>query len=326
MRRLILVRVASGVALLLGVSLGCFLLVHLAPGSFVDRLRLEPGIPRETLARLVERFGLQEPWYRQYASWLRAGLRGDLGVSLAFQRPVVELLKDSVGYTLALAVSAQSLALLGGVALGLVSTLRPHGRLDRILSGLALVALSIPTLVLALVALGWAASTGVLPLGGGSSSRLGTLSVGTQVVDFLHHLALPTLVLAVSMGSALYLQARAALLEALPAEFSRAARARGVSSGHLALRHLLRAAWGPIGTYVGSSVPRLLNGAFLVEVVTGWPGMGRLAWQALVARDTFLILGVLLLAAALLLLGNLAADVLVAAADPRIRLEETAPS
>ncbi len=111
-------------------------------------------------------------------------------------------------------------------------------------------------------------------------------------------------------------------MEILPSEFARAARSRGLTKRYVLFKHCLRAALVPVLTFAGSSVGRLLNGAFLVEVVTGWPGMGRLAWKALLARDSFLILGILVFAAFLMLLGNLVADIAVAAADPRIRLEE----
>jgi peptide/nickel transport system permease protein len=144
-----------------------------------------------------------------------------------------------------------------------------------------------------------------------------------RAADFAGRLALPALVLSIAMVPTFFLQARGALLETLPTDFSRAARARGLSATRVLFKHGLRAALVPVLTYAGSSVGRLLNGAFLVEVVTGWPGIGRLAWGALLTRDSFLVLGILMLAASLMLAGNLAADLAVAAADPRIRLEES---
>ena len=144
-----------------------------------------------------------------------------------------------------------------------------------------------------------------------------------RAADFLKQLALPVLVLSIATAPLFFLQARGALLETLPSGFTRAARARGLSATRVLFKHGLRAASVPVLTYAGASVGRLLNGAFLVEVVTGWPGIGRLAWGVLLARDSFLVLGILILAASLMLAGNLAADLAVAAADPRIRLEES---
>lgn len=315
-------RIAAAVPLLFGVSLVSFLLLQLAPGSFIDRFRLDPGIPEQTIELLSRQYGLDRPWHEQYLSWLGGVVQGDLGFSLTFQRPVAELLGGSAVYTLALAISAGVMASLGGLALALFSVSRPGGLSDRGLSGLALLAVSVPTLVLAVAALGLAAATGVFPLGGGSAVGVSGFSRLDRVADFAHHLLLPATVLGIAMCPLFFLQARGALLEVLPSEFARAACSRGLTRAQVLFRHCLRAVLVPLFTFAGGSVGRLLNGAFLVEVVTGWPGMGRLAWMALLARDSFLVLGVLVLAASLMVMGNLAADLAVAAADPRIRLEE----
>ncbi len=322
MHRVVLARLASAVPLLFGVSIVSFVLLHLAPGSFLDRFLLDPSIPRETIELMESRYGLNRPWYEQYLSWLVGLLKGDLGFSLIFQRPVAHLLGESALYTLALAISAGVMAFLGGLVSSFLVALRPGGAMDRALSGFAVLAASIPTLVVAVGALGLAAATGVVPLGGGSSVGLVDVSLSTRLLDFSHHLLLPSLALGLTLVPLFYLQSRGALLEILPSEFAQAARSRGLSRAQVLLKHCLPAAMVPALTFAGSSVGRLLNGAFLVEVVMGWPGMGRLAWSALLARDSFLILGVLLVAAVMMILGNLVADIAIAAADPRIRLEE----
>jgi peptide/nickel transport system permease protein len=319
----VLARFASAVPLLVGVSLVSFLLLHLAPGTFVDRLLLDPAIPQETVELLENRYGLDQPWYEQYLSWLLGVFNGDLGFSLAFQRPVGQLLGESALYTAALVVSGGALAFFVGLALSLLVALRPGGISDRALSGLAIVAASVPTLVVAVGALGLAASTGAFPLGGGSSAGLAAVGLAARFVDFVRHLLLPSLVLSLTLAPLFYLQFRGALMEVLPSAFAQAARSRGLSRTRVLFKHCLPAALVPVLTFTGSSVGRLLNGAFLVEVVMGWPGMGRLAWSALLARDSFLVLGVLLLAAVLMILGNLAADIAISASDPKIRLEES---
>ncbi len=322
MCRVALVRIAAVVPLLFGVSLVSFCLLQLAPGSFIDALLLDPTVPAETLNVLTSRYGLDKPWHEQYVSWLGGALRGDLGFSIAYQRPVAELIGESAIYTLALAVSSGVIASAGGLALALFVSLRPGGFSDRALSALALVVISAPVLVLAIGALGLAAATGALPLGGGSTAGISEVDYAARVSDFAYHLLLPTTVLSISLGPVFFLQARGALHEVLASEFAHAARSRGLTRARVLFKHCLRAALTPVLTFAGSSVARILNGAFLVEVVTQWPGMGRLAWRALVARDCFLVLGVLILASTLLLLGNLAADLSIAVADPRIRLEE----
>jgi peptide/nickel transport system permease protein len=312
----------AAVPLLLAVSFLSFLLLHLAPGSFVDRLRLDPGIPTSTVDALVNQYGLDQPWYRQYVSWLGGALRGDFGISLAFRRPVGDLLSEAAVYTLALAGTALVFSSLFGLVVAVLAVYRPGGKLDRILSGSALTAASIPTLVLAVGGLGLASATGAFPIGGGSAVGLVDAAWSARAVDFLRHLLLPVLVLSAGVCPLFFLQARGALLEVLPSEFVRAARSRGLSEAQILINYGLRPALVPFITFVGSSVARLLSGAFLVEVVMGWPGMGRLALDGLLARDSFLILGVLVLASCLMLVGNLVADVLSGVADPRIRLEE----
>ena len=311
MFRVVLARVLALSPLLLGVSLVSFLLIHLAPGSFVDRLRLDPGIPPSTVEALVNRFGLDEPWYHQYLSWLTGAVQGDLGVSLAFRRPVGELLGEAVWYTLSLVLAGLFVSSLVGTALGLMAVIRPGRTLDRILGGVALSVVSVPTLVVALAGLGLASATGLLPIGGGSETGV----LGPRLL-------LPTLILSIGMCPLFFLQARGGLLEVLPAEFMRAARSRGLSETQILIRHGLRPSLVPLISFAGVSVTRMLNAALLIEVVVGWPGLGRLALQGLFARDSFLILGVLVLSSTLILFANLATDLLLGVADPRIRVEE----
>lgn len=288
-----------------------FLLIHLAPGSFVDRLRLDPSFPPSTVDALVNRFGLDRPWYQQYFSWLTGALQGDLGVSLAFRRPVAELLGEAAWYTLCLLLAGFLVSSLVGTALALLAASHQGGLLDRILGVLALVAVSIPTLVVALAGLGLASATGLLPIGGAPAPG-----------DLDTRLVLPTLILSMGTCPLFFLQARGGLIEVLPAEFMRAARSRGLSESQVLLRHGLRPSLIPLIAFAGVSVTRMLNAALLIEVVVGWPGLGRLALHGLLARDSFLILGALVLGSTLILIANLVTDLLLGIADPRIRVEE----
>jgi len=322
MSRVLVHRLAAAGPLLLAVSLLCFLLLHLAPGTFVDRLRVDPQISPAALDALEKSLRLDRSWPEQYFAWLVAALSGDLGTSLSYQRPVTALLVEGARYTCALVAAAALASWLCGLALAIAAAGRPGGRLDAALVGFALAALSVPTLVLAVVGLGLAAATGVLPLGAASSSQVGELGWSGRLADFIHHLVLPALVLTGSLLPLFFLQARGAILEELPSGFVRAARARGLSSTRVLVGHALRAALAPLVAVAGSSLPRLLNGALLVESVMGWPGVGRLALQGLSAKDPFLLLGVFAFVAVLLLAGNLFSDLLLAAVNPRVRLEE----
>jgi len=322
MGRVVLARLSSAIPLLVATTLLSFLLVHWAPGSFLDQLRFQPGIPESVIDRMEERYGLDRPWHVQYASWLSAAARGDFGLSLRFQRPVAELLKESLPRTLVLATFALLLSTLAGTALGLLSVRRLHGVWDRTSCRAALALVSVHPVILAIVGLSFAAWTGALPLGGGSSLGASALPWWERGADYLRHLVLPLTVLVLVMLPGFFLQARGVMAEVLPSPFVAAGRAQGLPERTLVLRHLLPATLAPLLSYTSSSLSRLLNGAFLVEVVTGWPGMGRLALVALRERDSFLLLGTLVVAGFLLALGNLAADLLLAEADPRIRLEE----
>jgi peptide/nickel transport system permease protein len=322
MGRLVLSRLASAVPLLVATTLLSFLLVHWAPGSFLDQLRFQPGIPESVIDRLEERYGLDRPWHVQYSSWLWSAAHGDFGLSLRFQRPVTELLKEALPRTLALALTALLLCAPAGAALGLLSVRRLDGRWDRLGCRAALALVSVHPVILALLGLSVAAWTGSLPLGGGSSLEASALPWWGRAADYLRHLVLPETVLVFVMLPGFFLQARGVMADMHPSPFVAAARARGLSERTLLLRHLLPATLAPLVSYTSSSLSRLLNGAFLVEVVTGWPGMGRLALVALRERDSFLLLGTLVVAGVLLSIGNLAADLLLAEADPRVRLEE----
>jgi peptide/nickel transport system permease protein len=322
MGRVVLSRLATAVPLLAGSTLLSFLLVHWAPGSFLDQLRAHPGIPESVVAGLEERYGLDQPWHLQYSAWVLGAARGDFGLSLRFQRPVSDLLEEGVPRTLALAALALVVCLFAGTALGLLSARQLNGGADRIACRAALALVSIHPAILAILGLAFAAGTGVLPLGGGSSLSASSLSLWGRGADYLRHLVLPGTVLVLVMLPGFFLQARGVMAEVLRAPFVAFGRAQGLSEGTLVLRHLLPVSVSSIVSYAASSLSRLLNGAFLVEVVTGWPGMGRLALVALQERDTFLLLGTLSVAALVLTLGNLMADLILAEVDPRIRLEE----
>jgi peptide/nickel transport system permease protein len=322
MGRVILARLSTAIPLLVLTTLLSFLLVHWAPGSFLDQLRFQPGIPESVISQMEERFGLDRPWHLQYSSWVFAVAHGDFGLSLRFQRPVADLLKESLPRTLALATLALLSSAIAGTLLGLFSVRRLHGTWDRFACRTALGLLSVHPVILAILGMSFVAWTGSLPLGGGSSFGASSLPWWGRGADYLRHLVLPESVLTLLMLPGFFLQARGVMAEVLPSPFVVAGRAQGLSERTLLLRHLLPACLGPLVSYASSSLSRLLNGAFLVEVVTGWPGMGRLALIALHDRDSFLLLGTLVVAGVVLSLGNLAADLLLAEVDPRIRVEE----
>jgi peptide/nickel transport system permease protein len=322
MGRVIVIRLATALPLLLLTSLLSFLLLYWAPGSFTDLVRSNPRIPESVVVEIVHRYGLDRPWYVQYLSWLSLAMRGDFGVSLAFERPVWSLLRDGVPRTLILAGTAHLAGLLGGLALGLRSIRRIGGIWDRWAFRGALALVSIHPVIIAILMMTLAAHLGILPAGGGSSMGGASLPPLERSLDYLDHLALPAAVLSLVMLPGFFLQSRGVLVELTRAPFVRAGRARGLAEATLRFGHVLPAGMVPLVSYAGSSIVRLLSDAFLVEVITGWPGIGWLALTALRYRDPYLLLGTLVVSAVVLSGASLLADVLLVRIDPRIRLEE----
>jgi len=310
--------VAALVTVLAVVTL-VFFAIHLAPGRpFLpggDR-PLDPAVE----AGLRARFGLDRPLLVQYADYLAALSRGDLGESFSQQRAVRTALADAIPNTLVLAGTALAIDFLLGTLLGVAMAAQAGRRTDRALGGVTLVVYALPTfwlgLVLLLVFGQWLRW---FPVGGVTDPVVyGALPFAGRVLDRLHHLALPALSLGLVGAAGTARFQRAALLEALHQGFVRTARAGGLSERRVLL-HALRNALLPSITLLGLALPFLLTGSVVVETVFSWPGMGKLAADAIGSRDYPLVMAATIVAALLVVGGSLVADVLYAAADPRIR-------
>ena len=309
------------IPLLLGVSLLTFLLMTLSPGDYYTALSQNPQISPETLAHLKARFHLGEPWYVQYVYWLKNILHGDFGYSMAYKIPASSLIFERLGNTFLLSFSALILAWGVAIPLGIWAAVKKDSWADRACSLVAFVGLSVPDVLLSLLALWFAAATGWFPVGGAQSPIYDLLSPAQQFWDRAHHLVLPALVLAAADMAGIMRQTRSNLLDTLRAEYVTAARARGLGEGWVIYRHALRNAINPLLTIFGYSLAALLSGAFIVENIMAWPGLGRLTLEAFFAKDSYLVVDSVVLATALLVAGNFIADLLLAWSDPRIRLK-----
>lgn len=315
-RRVVLALVTTAAAVTL-----TFALVHLAPGEPFVAGAEERFVPPETVARMRERFGLDRPLGAQLVQYVANVARGDLGESFTRRRPVAAVLGEALPNTLLLGGVALLLSFALGLGLGVVQATRSGSWTDATLGTLALALASVPAFWLGLMLLlvfgewlHW------LPVAGMTDVVAGpALGLAHRVLDVARHLMLPALTLALVNAAAIARFHRAAMLEALGADFVRAARARGLGETRVLLAHAFRAALAPAITLAGLSVPALLTGAVLVESVFGWPGMGRVAYEAIFARDYNVITGVAVVTGVLVALGNLLADLGVAAADPRVR-------
>ncbi len=326
MGRYIVKRLLQAVPLLLGIATITFFIVHLAPGDPMD-MYLEPRFRRQIDPEVIElvrqKYGLDQPIHVQYLRWLGNLAKGDLGESFYYRRPVASLIAERVPYTLQLAILALLFDALVGIALGIISAVKQYSIVDKSVTLGSLVVYSIPGFWLALMlVLVFSVNLGWFPTSQTRSLDYEFLSWSAKALDRLWHLVLPVFVLGVASaaGTARYMRNR--LLEVLSEEYVLAARARGLRERTVILKHALRNAMIPIVTIYGLSLPFLLGGAVLIEKVFAWPGMGLLAVGAVTARDYPVILATSMMAAVLVVLGNLLADVSYALVDPRVSYGE----
>jgi peptide/nickel transport system permease protein len=321
MWRFIFKRLLHMIPLLLGVSLLTFLLMSLAPGNYFTALQQNPQVSRETIAKLQAQFHLDKAWYVQYFFWLKNVLSGNFGYSMAYKIPATSLILGRLWNTFLLSFSAMIITWVVAVPLGVWAAVKKDSWVDRACSLVAFVGLSVPDVLLSLLALWFAAATGWFPVGGAQSPVYDLMTPLQQFGDRAYHLVLPALVLAASSLAGIMRQMRSNLLDTLRAEYVTAARAKGLAEGWVIYKHALRNAINPLLTIFGYSLAGLLSGAFIVENIMAWPGLGRLTIEAFMSKDSYLVVDCVVMATALLVVGNFIADILLAWSDPRIRLK-----
>ncbi|MFQ5718428.1 MAG: ABC transporter permease [Acidobacteriota bacterium] len=321
MIRFALRRLATAIPLLWLVWTVTFAIGRLAPG---DPMALYEGslVPADAIERLRHIYGLDAPLPVQYVKQLGATLRGDLALSTSEGRPVGTIIAEAIGPTLLLTGTALVLTFLIGGGVGFLSTRTADSGFDQVATGTSLFLYSMPSFWIGVelvqifsFRLGWLPSSHMASIvsPGGVIGSMG---------DAVLHLVLPVTTLVLGSAAVVARHMRSGLLEALASPFVRSARARGLSEWRIIGRHALRHALRPLITLIGLSLPVLLSGTVLVEVIFAWPGLGRVAYNAIVARDYPLVQATTLMTATLVIIGSLLADLLAAALDPRIRLAE----
>ncbi|MEA2582019.1 MAG: peptide/nickel transport system permease protein [Thermomicrobiales bacterium] len=322
MTSLIVRRLLQMIPLLIGVSFLTFAIVNLVPGSPISSLQFNPRTRPEDIERIRENLGLDRPWYERYFVWLSDVARGDLGLSLTNSTPVRDRLLGVLPNTLLLTGASLTLALAVAVPLGVLSAVRRNSIFDHVTTILATTFSSIPAFWLALLmiilfsdrfrAWGWPA----LPINGTYD-----LHGNSGVLDRIEHLILPASSLALVQIAGWTRFIRSAMLESIRQDYVRTAEAKGLPRRAVVYSHAFRNALIPLVTLVGLALPELFGGAYLIEQIFAWNGAGRLTYQAAQSSDYTLIMGATLMFATLTMLGNLAADILYAVADPRIRYD-----
>jgi peptide/nickel transport system permease protein len=317
-------RLLQGLLTLLLASLLSFAIIQLAPGSYLDTLQQNPKISPETLKELKIQFGLDQPWYVQYGRWLwQVVSRFNFGQSFVYSRSVSSLLLERVPATLLLAISSIIITWAIALPLGIISAVKQNTVLDRVLRVVSYFGQGFPSFITALVLLIVAQNVSpFLPVGNMTSIDYAKFSPLRKVGDILWHMILPTIALSITSFAGLQRLTRGQLLDVMRQDYIQTARAKGLPENKVIYVHALRNAINPLITLLGFEFASLLSGAFIAEFFFNWPGLGRLILQAVTAQDLYLVMGSLMMGAAMLIIGNLLADLLLKFVDPRIKLAD----
>lgn len=309
-------RIIQAIPLLFIVSILSFFLIRLAPVDPLAELRLNPSITQETLDYEVKRLGLDKPIIVQYGKWLTSFIKGDLGYCTTGEK-VSDKLMERIPNTLLLTSVVIFFTWTIGIPLGIIAALNRKKPIDRILTILSSIGMAIPSFFFALLLLIFAVKTGWFPTGGLTSFNYNQMGLFREILDVLHHLILPVIVLFTISLSGLQRQMRGNLLDVLQSDYVKFARAKGLSETRVIYKHALRNAINPMITLLGFEFASLLSGAALTEYVFQYPGLGRLILEAVMKSDINLVMASLLIGTVMLVLGNLFADILLKLVDPR---------
>ena len=305
-----------------GITIISFIVIHLAPGSPTDmETTMNPLAGEAARRRLNELYGLDKPLLVQYWDWLVRLLHLDFGVSMAADaRPVMDKILERLPLTLGMNVASLVLTLLIAVPVGVLSACMRGSLLDRTVTVLVFIGFAMPSFWFALLLmLYFGIDLGWFPISGITSLNFKAMGPWEQIVDVAKHLALPITVYTAGSLAGMSRYMRACMLEVLDQDYMLTARAKGLSQTAVVWRHGMRNALLPLITLLGLSVPGLIGGSVIIESIFALPGLGQLFYAAVMARDYTLIMGNLVLGAALTLLGNVLADLCYGLADPRIR-------
>ena len=314
-------RVGFGLVLLVAVLVLNFFMMHLAPGDVADTIAIDAGgADEELMATIRMDYGLDLPIWQQLLKYLAKVAVFDLGHSFYYNMPVTELILERLPATLLLVISAQLLAITVGVVLGVMAARKPHGLTSHFVTLLSLVGYSAPVFWTGIMLIILFSSIfPIFPIAGLMDVTVEREGLA-HILDILHHLVLPTITLA-SIFLALYSRlARASMLDVLGSDYVRTAQAKGLSEFLVVYKHALRNALLPVVTMAGLVFSGVISGAVLVETVFSWPGLGTLAVQSIVARDTPTILGILFFSSLVVVVANLLTDLVYRIIDPRIKV------
>lgn len=318
MKKYIIRRLLLIIPVMIGVSIVIFALIHMAPGDPYSSM-IDPTVTEEDKENMLRSIGYYDPIPVQYVKWVGRALHGDLGYSIRYKEPCINVIKRRFGNTVMLALSALVVSSVVGIILGIIAATKKNSLFDYFVSAIAFVGLSIPAFFLGLLMVKFLAfNFKLFPISGMETIASGYEGM-EKFVDIFHHMVLPLTTLSLVNIAEKMRYTRSAMLEVIQQDYIRTAKAKGVKKKVIIYQHALKNALIPVVTVVSMSLGKLLSGTILTETVFVWPGMGTLVYQSILNRDYPLVVSSTMLLAFLMLISNLIADILYAVLDPRIK-------
>ena len=324
MGKYIFKRIIGLVVLLLGITVITFAVIHIAPGKPTDlEAQFNPKVSMEARERISHLYGLDKPLHIQYIEWLKRFARFDFGASFMDSRPVMDKIMERIPITITIELISILLILAIGIPIGVSSAVKEGSFYDKGMTIFVFIGFAVPTFWLSLVLMDFiGVRWGVLPISGIKSLEFEKFGFFEKIIDISRHLVLPVLVSTFGGLAGISRYMRSNMLHVLKQDYILTARAKGINEKQVLYKHALKNAILPVVTIMGLSIPGLIGGSVIFESIFSIPGMGRLFYESVMARDYPVIMGVLVIGAVLTLLGNLLADVSYAAVDPRIKIED----
>lgn len=323
MLRYLIRRLAILIPTFIGITLVCFAVIHLAPGSPTDlQTQMNPDITPQAIEQLNAHYGLDKPLATRYVLWMKNLAMLDFGRSISSDaRPVWDKIKERLPITIYINISSMVIIFLAAIPLGVVSALRRGSATDRSITVFVFIGFSIPGFWLALICMDlFGVRLGWLPISGIHSAEYASLSLWGKAMDTTRHLFLPVFISAFGSLAGMSRYMRSSMLEIIRQDYILTARAKGLPERTVIYKHAMRNALLPVITILGLSIPGLIGGSVIFESIFAIPGLGKLFYEAIMMRDYNMIMGSLTIGAVLTLLGNLIADICYSIADPRIRV------
>jgi ABC-type dipeptide/oligopeptide/nickel transport systems, permease components len=313
-------RLIQTIPVLIGISIIVFMLVKLQPGDPFSSM-MDPNLSQEMKEKMLEQLGYNDPILIQYFKWLMQALQGNLGYSIQFKQPVLNVIGSRLGNTVILSICSMILSILIAIPCGVISATKQFTKTDYIVTVFAFIGLSIPSFFFGMILIKvFSVNLGWLPISGMVTTGVNLTGL-PFVIDVAKHMLLPMIVLALMNTASLMRYTRSDMIEILKTDYIRTARSKGVRKRNVIYQHALKNELLTLITVVTMQIPSLLSGALLTETIFVWPGIGRLNYNAVISRDYPLIMGIVMMVAIISLFTNLLADILYAVVDKRIEFD-----